>query len=102
MLPSERRDVLDDVGRRRNAFAIELGESRFEIERVPINDGVDEQVQPGRSIELALESSVPQLSEAIEEQRPGQSVRLCCKYWSRQEAAFRWTQFRRRLPRTVP
>lgn len=57
MLPSERRDVLDHVGWRRNAFAIELGESRFEIERIPVDDGVDEQVQPGRPVELALEGS---------------------------------------------
>lgn len=74
MLPSERRDVLDHIGRRRNAFAIELGESRFEIERVPVDDGVDEQVQSGRSVELALEGSVAQFSETVEEQRPGQGV----------------------------
>ena len=55
-------------------LAIELGESRFEIERVPVNDRVDEQVQPVRPVERALEGSVPQLSETIEEQRPGQSV----------------------------
>ncbi len=58
MLPSERRDVLDHVGRRRNTFAIELSKRWFEIERIPVDDGVDEQVQPGRPVELALEGPV--------------------------------------------
>ena len=50
MLPSERRDVLDHVGRRGDAFTVKLGESEFEIERIPIDDGVDKQVQPGRPV----------------------------------------------------
>ena len=74
MLPSERGDVLDHIGRRGDAFAVEFGERRFEIERVPVDDGVDEQVQSGRSIELALEGPVPQLSEPVEEQRAGQGI----------------------------
>lgn len=74
MLPSERGDVLDHVGRRGDAFTVKLGESEFEIERIPIDDGVDKQVQPGRPVELALEGSVPQFSEPIEEQRAGQGV----------------------------
>lgn len=47
MLPSERGDVLDHVGRRGNAFPVEFGESRFEIEGIPVDDGIDQQVQPG-------------------------------------------------------
>lgn len=39
MLPSERGDVLDHVGRRGDTFTVKLGESRFEIERIPIDDG---------------------------------------------------------------
>lgn len=34
VLPAEWGDVFDHVGRRSNAVAIEVGESRFEIERV--------------------------------------------------------------------
>lgn len=33
-----------------------------------IDDGVNEQVQPGRPVELALEGPVAQFSEAVEEQ----------------------------------
>mgnify|MGYP003381876788 CR=1 FL=1 len=74
MLPSERSDVFDHVGRRGDALLVKLDERRFEIERVPVDDGVDQQVQSGRPIELALEGSVPQLSEPIEKQRASQGI----------------------------
>lgn len=66
--------MFDHFLRRGDAFTIELGEIRFEIERIPIDDGIDEQVQPGRPIELALEGPVAEFSEAIEEQRAGQGA----------------------------
>ena len=42
MLPTERGDMFDHIRRRGDAFTIELGESRFEIERIPVDDGIDE------------------------------------------------------------
>ena len=41
MLPAEWGNVFDDVKRRGNAISVELGERRFEIECVPVDDGVD-------------------------------------------------------------
>ncbi len=69
MLQSQRGDVFDHVGRSGNAFPIELGEGRFEIERVRVDNGVDQRIQPGRPIELAFEGPVPQFSETVEEER---------------------------------
>ena len=65
MLPTERGNVLDNVRRRGDALPVELGESRFEIERVPVDDGVDQQVQSGCSIELALEGPIARFSETV-------------------------------------
>ena len=62
MLPPERGDVFDHIRRRDDAFPVELGEGRFEIEGVPVDDGIDKKVQPGRPIELAREGPVPQFS----------------------------------------
>ncbi len=45
MLPPERGDVFDNVGRRGDAFPVELGESWFEIKRIPVDDGIDQKVQ---------------------------------------------------------
>lgn len=50
MLPSERGDVFNHVGRRGDAFPVELGEGRFEIESIPVDDGIDQKVQAGRPI----------------------------------------------------
>lgn len=58
MLPAERSYVLDNFGRRNNTFPVEFGERRFEIERVPVDNGIDQKVQTGRPVELALEGTV--------------------------------------------
>lgn len=79
MLPAERGNMLDDVGRRRNALPVEFGESRFEIERVPVDNGVDQQVQSGCSIELALEGPVAQFSETLRSGQSGEITRLYCQ-----------------------
>jgi hypothetical protein len=48
MLPGEWGDMFDHFRRRGDAFTIDLGESRFEMERIPVDDGIDEEVRPGR------------------------------------------------------
>jgi hypothetical protein len=40
--------MFDHIRRRGDAFPVELGERLFEIESIPVDDGSDEQVQPGR------------------------------------------------------
>lgn len=42
MLPPERSDVFDHLRRRGDGLPVEFGESRFEIERIPVDDGVDQ------------------------------------------------------------
>jgi hypothetical protein len=48
MLPAEWGDLFDHIRRRGDAFPVELGERLFEIESIPVDDGIDEQVQPAR------------------------------------------------------
>lgn len=74
MLPAKWSNVLDDVWWCGNALPIQFCEGRLEIERVPVDDSVNQQVQPGRPIELTLKSSVAQFPEAIEEQCACQRV----------------------------
>jgi hypothetical protein len=46
MLPAEWGDMFDHIRRRGDAFPVKLGERLFEIESIPVDDGIDE--QPGR------------------------------------------------------
>ena len=57
-----------------DTLPVQLGEGRLEIESVPVDDGIEQQVQPGRPVELTLEGPVSQFSEPVEEQRTGQGV----------------------------
>lgn len=74
MLPAGRGDMFDHIRGRGDAFTIGFGERRFETELVPAGNGSDEQIQPGRRTELALEGSVLHFSKEVEEQRTSRRV----------------------------
>lgn len=57
--------MFDQVGWCGNTLPVEFGEGRFEIESVPVDDGIDQQVQPRRPVELTLECPVSQFSEPV-------------------------------------
>ena len=76
MLPAERGDMPDQLGRHRPAAMSERIERRLQIARVPQDDGSDQQVQPRCPIGLVLERAVAQLAQAVEEYRA--SKRIAC------------------------
>ena len=47
------------------ALPVELGECRFKIQRVLVDDGFDQQVRPGGPVELTIQGPVAQLSETV-------------------------------------
>jgi hypothetical protein len=74
VLPAERGDVPDQLGRHRRAAMPECIERRLQIARVPQYDGGDQQVQPRRPVGLVLERAVAQLPQAVEEYRAGKRI----------------------------
>ena len=74
MLPAERGDVPDQLGRHRRAAMPEHVERRVQIARVPQDNGGDQQVQPRCPIGLVLEGAVAQLAQAVEEYRAGKRI----------------------------
>ena len=74
MPPSEQGDMFDHFRWRSNVLTVEVGASMLEIKRVPVDDGVDQQVEPERPVELALEGFVPQFTEPVEAECSGQGA----------------------------
>jgi hypothetical protein len=49
-------------------------EGGLEIPRIPQNYGCDQEVEPRGALDLAFEGAVPQLSEAVEEDRASERI----------------------------
>jgi hypothetical protein len=67
MLPVQRRDVLKQMIRNLATHAAQVGDGPFDIDRIPVYDGADDEVEAGRAEGLAFERSVPDLSALLEE-----------------------------------
>lgn len=74
MLPTQRRQLLIQIGiHRLSGLSQPLG-GPLQVDRVPQHDGGGHQVQSAGPIALLLEAPIPDFTEAIEEHRPGQGV----------------------------
>ena len=74
MLPTEGRDMGQNVVWYDLATGSHFGDGLFEICGVPQNDGSHDQVEARRAKGLIFEGSIPQFAELVEEDGSGQGV----------------------------
>ena len=67
MLPAERREVLEHVGRHRAALTLEVAHDGFEVGRVPQDDRARDQVERARAMALGLKPLITNPARAMEE-----------------------------------
>lgn len=67
MLPTERRDVLEQGVRNDPAFLPQVSDGTAEIDDVPMDDGADNEIEAGCTESLALEGSVADFTALVEE-----------------------------------
>ncbi len=67
MLPAQRRDMLEQMVRNRPMRVAQMGDGPFDIDRVPVYDCADDEIETGRAERLAFERSVTDLSALVEE-----------------------------------
>src|SRR4051812_44279905 len=72
MLPAQRRHVLQHLRWNNPALMAEMVHGPSEINRVPVNNGAHDQVQPRGPEGLALERAVTDLATLMEEHGPFQ------------------------------
>lgn len=69
MLPSEWREVLEQVGRHRAALPIEMAHGGFEVGGVPQHDRAGDQIERAGAVSLGLQAVVADAADAMEEDR---------------------------------
>ncbi len=67
MLPTERRDVLEQIVRDMPALLPQMGSGAAEIDGVPMDDGANHEVEPGSAERLAVKGSIPDFASLVEE-----------------------------------
>ena len=53
MLPAQRRDMLEQMVRNRPMCVAQMGDGPFDIDRVPVYDCADDEIETGRAERLA-------------------------------------------------
>ena len=74
MPPSQRRQVLIQVGIHRLSGGGQPLGCPLQVNRVPQNNGGGHQVEAAGPVSLLLEAPISNLAEAVKEHRPGQGV----------------------------
>jgi len=69
MLPTERRDVLQQSIRNITTRSLQLCDCTVEIDRIPVDDRADDEVETRGAERLALERPVADLASLVEEDR---------------------------------
>ncbi len=74
MLPTERRQVLQQRVINGMAVATQRVRSPFQIDRVPQHDGSRYQIEAASPVALLLETAVADFTQAVEKHCPGQRI----------------------------
>lgn len=74
MLPSERDELLEQVGRHRATLPIEVTHGGFEVGGVPQHDCVGDQIERAGVVSLGLQAVVADAAGAMEEDGVGSGV----------------------------
>ena len=74
MLPTERRQVLQQRVINGMAVATQRVRSPFQIDRVPQHDGSRYQIEAASPLALLLETAVADFTQAVEKHCPGQRI----------------------------
>lgn len=74
MLPSQRRQVLQQLVVHRLARVAHRLGGALQVHRVPQHDGGSHQIEAAGPVALLLEAPIPDFAKAVEEHRPGQGV----------------------------
>ena len=69
MLPTERRDVFQQGIRNISTRSFQLFDRAIKIERIPVDDRTDHEVETRGAERLAFERSVAELASLVEEDR---------------------------------
>ena len=91
VFPAQRRDVLEQVIRNLAVDFAQVGDGPFDIDRIPMHDRTDDEVEAGGAEGLAFERSVPDLTSLVEEDGALQPMCRCrrpgpnCSLGSEQE-----------------
>lgn len=67
VLPTERRDVLEQIVRNMPALLPQMGSGTAEIDGVPVDDGADDQIEAGGPECLAVKGAVADFAALVEE-----------------------------------
>src|SRR5687767_2273211 len=74
VLPAQRRYVFEHLGGNGAPLTAEVIHSASEIDRIPVNNGAHDQVQPRCPEGLALERAIPDFAALVEVHGPFQLV----------------------------
>ena len=74
MFPTQRRQVLKQVGVHRLSSVSQPLGCPLQVDRVPQHNGGGHQVEAGGPVVLLLEAPIPDFTETVEEHRPGQGI----------------------------
>jgi len=79
VLPSERRDVFEQLVGNIAALLAQISRSPAEIDRIPVNDGTDDQVEARGMESLAVAGSISDFAALMEEDSAFELVGRCCQ-----------------------
>lgn len=66
VLPAQRRDVLEQMIRNLATHFAQVGNGPFDIDRVPMDDGADDEVEAGGAERLAFERPITDFATLVE------------------------------------
>lgn len=76
VFPAQRRDVLEQMIRNLAMHFAQMTDGPFDVDRIPMHDRANDEVEAGGAERLAFERSVPDLSALVEED--GALQLMCC------------------------
>ena len=74
MLPTERRDMSEQIVTDQFSIGPQFGNGVAEIDRIPEDDGGDDEIEARSPVELIFEGAVADFAKAMKEYRPGKRV----------------------------